>query len=157
MMLSPPVSPTKRSPKRMDTKKKLMIETFNRMPMITVKDDMRDLIEGNISTLVGTVADSINRQVSLRREEEQKVRKLNIKTPVVSSLTSLGHTEELDDFEKLGDVSDRGGVDSDRREDFMQRLEIKQVKRAEEAEKRERIASAKKKKQEEIELKKAEV
>ena len=96
-----------------------MIETFSRMPMITVKDDMRDSIEGNISSLVGTVADTINRQITLRREEEKKAMKLKIKTPVVSSLTSLGDTEPLDEFEKLGDVSDRGGVNEENREDFM--------------------------------------
>ena len=147
MVASSPISPSKRPMRKQDTKKKLMVETFNRMPMITVKDDMRDCIESNVSTLVGTVADSINRQISLVKEEENKARKLNIKTPIVSSLTSLGgDTEELDEFEKLGDISDRGGVNSEHREEFMQRLEIKQVKRAEEAEKRERIASAKKKK-----------
>ena len=53
-------------------------------------------------------------------------------------------------------MSDRGGIDEDGKEDFMQRLEIKQTKRAEETEKRERVASAKRKKQEEQQRKKEE-
>ena len=136
----------------MGTKRKL-VDNFQRIPMLTIKDDLRDLIEGNVASLNGTVAEAINRQISLVREKESKARKLN--NPQVSSLTSLA-TEELNEFEKLGEVIDRGGVDEEHREDFMQRLDFKQTKRAEENEKRERIASAKKKKQEELDKKKAE-
>ena len=66
-----------------------MVETFNRMPMITVKDDMRDCIESNVSTLVGTVADSINRQISLVKEEENKARKKKKGTPQKNALHSF--------------------------------------------------------------------
>ena len=81
--------------KKMDTKRRLNDEaTFSRVPMITIKDDMRDKIEANVSKLVGTVADAINKQIIEQREEEAKARKL--KTPIVSDLTSLKtEVEEL--------------------------------------------------------------
>jgi len=63
--------------------------------MITVKDGMRDDIETNVCNLVGTVADAMNKRIEEIKEAEERARRANIKTPVVTDLTE---SEEQDDY-----------------------------------------------------------
>lgn len=151
---STPRSPTKRGAAKGKTPKGQDAEPFTRVPMITVKDIMRNDIEANVCNLVGTtVADAMNKRIEEAKEAEAEARRANIKTPIVTDITE---SEKQDDYQQLGNASDLGGVGDDSREDFMQRLEVKQAKRAEDAEKRERAASAKRKKREEMQQKKEE-
>ena len=124
--------------------------------MIHVKDETRDDIEENVKIIVNSVADTVNTRITEQREKEAEARRQNIKTPVISEVTPSEAQE--DDFEKLGKLQDlEGGIDEEDKEEFMAKLEIKQAKRAEETEKRERIASARRKKNEELRLKKEEM
>ena len=84
----------------MNSKRKLLQDdgTFTRAPMISVKDEMRDAIEGNVKVLVRPVADTINIRITERREREAEARRLNVRTPTVSDEPE-SEKEELDDFE----------------------------------------------------------
>ena len=69
---------------------------------------------------------------------------------IVIAELDANEEESLDEFEKLGEGSDEGGISEENLEEFTHGLQEKQAKRAEEVEKRERLESAKRKKQEEL-------
>ena len=141
--------------KKKKTIKKIVENTFSRVPMISIKEENRDFIEDKISKLNVKLADSINQRINKMREAKAFATMQKINEMAQAEL-SPSDSSEKDEFEKLDAGAKNKGIPEEEKGEFMKRLEVKQSKRAEEAERKERIASAKRRKQEDIQRKKLE-